>query len=65
MAGQNWLVTHGGRCEAWADTPAAVDLTQSYRLYRFLTDLEDLLTAVTDDRLRLQGTCRGWCCPAW
>ncbi|HAN46041.1 MAG TPA: cupin [Cyanobacteria bacterium UBA8156] len=55
MGEQNWLVTNEGRCEAWAETSAPADWIQPYRLYRFLTDLEDLLTAIADDRLRLQG----------
>lgn len=33
------------------------NLPQPYRLYRFLTDLEDILTTTVDDQLRLQAIC--------
>jgi len=32
-------------------------LTHPYRLYRFLTDLEDVLEQISDDSLRLQAIC--------
>jgi predicted metal-dependent enzyme (double-stranded beta helix superfamily) len=56
MTGQNWLAIHGGKClEA-----KVVDLDEDlrpYRLYRFLTDLEDLLERVEDDQTRLTLIC--------
>ncbi|NJK60280.1 MAG: cupin [Oscillatoriales cyanobacterium SM2_1_8] len=57
MTEQNWLVNDEGRCEAWAEGPALEDGTPPYRLYRFLTELEDLLIEVGDNRQRLRGIC--------
>lgn len=53
MSGQNWFVSNEGVC---AETPIAdVDEADSrpYRLYRFLTDLEDILERVQEDQQRL------------
>jgi predicted metal-dependent enzyme (double-stranded beta helix superfamily) len=57
MSEQNWLVTNEGQCipcelderQAWGDKP--------YRLYRFLTDVEDIVDRESDDRVRLQQIC--------
>jgi len=57
MTEQDWFVTHEGQCEPWEVISPPETLTQPYRLYRFLTDVEDILTAVSDDRLRLQSIC--------
>jgi predicted metal-dependent enzyme (double-stranded beta helix superfamily) len=57
MAEQNWFVTNEGHCEAWNVISQPETLTQPYRLYRFLTDLEDILAAIPDDQLRLQAIC--------
>ena len=54
MASDNWLVNDDGSYEAskisgdweWTD--------KIYRLYRFLTDVEDILEEFTDERQRLQ-----------
>ena len=54
MESSDWLVTDDGSCQAceiprkqkWSEKP--------YRLYRFLTDLEDILEEIEDDRQRLQ-----------
>jgi predicted metal-dependent enzyme (double-stranded beta helix superfamily) len=64
MVRQDWLVTHEGisfeaeivnAADAYtADT--AYD-SRPYRLYRFLTDLENILDQVKDDQLRLRLIC--------
>lgn len=54
MNGKDWFVANNGQYEAWEVRSQTEDLTQPYRLYRFLTDLEDILEKITDDRLRLQ-----------
>jgi predicted metal-dependent enzyme (double-stranded beta helix superfamily) len=52
MENQNWLVTDEGQVETFGT--AEVEAPERvYRLYRFLTELEDLLAAVPDDRERL------------
>ncbi len=58
MLSQDWLVTDDGECEAWEESPDNLELlTGQYRLYRFLTDLEDILQKFQSDRLRLQAIC--------
>lgn len=57
MTGQDWFVTNGGQCKAWDVASQPGKVAQPYRLYRFLTDLEDVLNHITDDRLRLQAIC--------
>jgi predicted metal-dependent enzyme (double-stranded beta helix superfamily) len=57
MAEQDWFVTNEGQCQAWEVANQAEELTQPYRLYRFLTELEDVLNCMTDDQLRLQAIC--------
>ncbi|GAB4319480.1 MAG: hypothetical protein OHK0047_01630 [Leptolyngbyaceae cyanobacterium] len=54
MTGQDWFVTNEGQCSACDVVSQPGDLTQPYRLYRFLTDLEDVLNHTTDDQFRLQ-----------
>jgi predicted metal-dependent enzyme (double-stranded beta helix superfamily) len=57
MIGKDWFVTNDGRCNA-CEVPGDVEeFTRPYRLYRFLTDLEDVLDRIADDRLRLQAIC--------
>lgn len=58
MIGQNWFVTNDGDCQAWADSSQAEELHRPYRLYRFLTDLEDVLHHSTNDLLQLQTIAR-------
>lgn len=60
MTNQDWLVTNESQCIPL--TVVSQDLqedsrTQPYRLYRFLTDVEDILWQETDDRLRLAKIC--------
>jgi predicted metal-dependent enzyme (double-stranded beta helix superfamily) len=54
MRGRNWLATDDGQYYVSEACDRSNELTQPYRLYRFLTDLEDLLAEISDDRLRLQ-----------
>jgi len=60
MTNQDWLVTNESQCIPL--TVVSQDLqedsrTQPYRLYRFLTDVEDILCQETDDLLRLAKIC--------
>ncbi|TVP64498.1 MAG: cupin [Nodularia sp. (in: Bacteria)] len=58
MLTQDWLVTDDGKCETWEKSAANLELfTGQYRLYRFLTDLENILHNLKSDRLRLQAIC--------
>lgn len=64
MLSQNWLVTGDGQCEAWEESADRLELSiGQYRLYRFLTDLEDILHKLKSDatgdrsRHRLQEIC--------
>lgn len=53
MSNYNWLVTDDGTCECFGtikDEPPE----KTYRLYRFLTELEDILEREPDDALRVQ-----------
>ncbi|ANV92225.1 cysteine dioxygenase family protein [Picosynechococcus sp. PCC 8807] len=54
MAPQTWFIDRGGTQEPWPATESPTSKTQPYRLYRFLTDLEDLLNREPGDRQRLQ-----------
>jgi predicted metal-dependent enzyme (double-stranded beta helix superfamily) len=54
MTGQDWLVNNEGQYTAVAATLPSRKMPQPYRLYRFLTDLEDILVQVPDDRSRLE-----------
>lgn len=53
MDNQNWLVTDDGTLHTFGNTEIE-EPAQTYRLYRFLTELEDLVTTVHDDKERLQ-----------
>jgi predicted metal-dependent enzyme (double-stranded beta helix superfamily) len=55
--GKNWLVTDEGQCIAVPTAPPVQKMPPTYRLYRFLTDLEDILARVSDDRSRLELIC--------
>jgi predicted metal-dependent enzyme (double-stranded beta helix superfamily) len=56
MIGKDWLVTDDGQCNIFEAANQIEDL-HPYRLYRFLTDLEDVLDQISDDYLRLQAIC--------
>jgi predicted metal-dependent enzyme (double-stranded beta helix superfamily) len=50
---ENWIVHDDSSREAYY--PEATDLpTEPYRLYRFLTDLEDILSNIADDSDRIK-----------
>ena len=54
METYDWLVTDSGDCLG-CETPAVEEFPdRPYRLYRFLTDVEDILEAVEDERSRLE-----------
>ena len=57
MTGKNLFVTNDGQHHVCEDTSQIEDLIHPYRLYRFLTDLEDVLDQISDDYLRLQAIC--------
>lgn len=52
MANRNWLVTDDGELQTFGSVDIAAP-QQTYRLYRFLTELEDLLAHTQDDVKRL------------
>jgi predicted metal-dependent enzyme (double-stranded beta helix superfamily) len=54
---QDGLVTELGECEVLDPIKGDVQLKHPYRLFRFLTDLEDLPDAVNNDRQRLTLIC--------
>ena len=54
LTNQDWLITDAGEAINCTNTIQEDFVEQSYRLYRFLTDLEDILTNVEDDRDRLK-----------
>ena len=53
MSNQNWLVTDDGQYRPFGH-PHVPEPGQYYRLYRFLTDLEDILATFHDDISRLE-----------
>jgi predicted metal-dependent enzyme (double-stranded beta helix superfamily) len=53
MTNRDWLITEPGEAINCANAIQEDFTEQSYRLYRFLTDLEDILTTIEGDRLRL------------
>jgi predicted metal-dependent enzyme (double-stranded beta helix superfamily) len=57
MTAQDWFVNNDGQCNLLETLNFRENQTDPYRLYRFLTDLEDLLNQISDDRLRLQAIC--------
>jgi hypothetical protein len=48
MQGQNWFVGKDGKYQVSPPTKIWNLLRDNYRLYRFLTELEDLLNNVED-----------------
>lgn len=57
MTERDWFGSNEGQCEEWEPIHPPADDRPPYRLYRLLTDLEDILTTESDDRLRLQAIC--------
>ncbi len=58
MTSQDWLVTDDGKDETWEELADNLELsTNQYRLYRFLTDIEDILHNFKSVRHRLQAIC--------
>lgn len=53
MANSNWLVTDDGNHRPFGD-PETLEPGRYYRLYRFLTELEDILDTFHDDLSRLE-----------
>ncbi|MEQ9484115.1 cupin [Coleofasciculus sp. F4-SAH-05] len=53
MESSDWLVIENGDCLA-CNLQESETSTGYYRLYRFLTDVEDILESIKDDRQRLE-----------
>ena len=53
MANQDWLLMDDGRYEA-SEIIEEAEVSVPYRLFRFLTNLEDILQNISDDKQRLQ-----------
>ncbi|MEO0539430.1 MAG: cupin [Cyanobacteria bacterium P01_A01_bin.105] len=53
MTDNNWLIDNDGQSHRFEHSPLT-EPEQPYRLYRFLTDLEDILLDELDDHQRLQ-----------
>lgn len=53
MQNHNWLVTDDGQVQDFG-SPEVAEGDRPYRLYRFLTELEDILDAVPQDSERIQ-----------
>lgn len=54
MESHDWLVTDSGQCQACVLLNESEWPTSTYRLYRFLTEVEDILLQVQEERRRLQ-----------
>jgi predicted metal-dependent enzyme (double-stranded beta helix superfamily) len=54
METRDWLVTNNGQCQACLSASNEEWPSNPYRLYRFLTEVEDILLDIKDDRLRLR-----------
>jgi hypothetical protein len=54
MTGKDWLVDNHGQCSPYEIVAENSQLSHPYWLYRFLSDLEDTLTQISDDRSRLE-----------
>jgi predicted metal-dependent enzyme (double-stranded beta helix superfamily) len=54
MIGQDWLVNNEGKPIPQQSIFSSHPLDRPYRLYRFLTDVEDILDLTTDNEIRLQ-----------
>jgi predicted metal-dependent enzyme (double-stranded beta helix superfamily) len=57
MIDQNWLVTEDGSCVTLIPKSRSSFGDRPYRLYRFLTDLEDVLATIPEIEEQLQTIC--------
>ncbi len=57
MSYQNYFVSDQGQCELWESQMEVPSSHRPYRLYRFLTDVEDLLDQDMEGRSRLRLIC--------
>lgn len=57
MTNQDWHVTQAGQCIIPSREVLVPEPIVPYRLYRFLTDLEEILLKESDDAIRLQQIC--------
>ncbi|MEM8642471.1 MAG: cupin [Cyanobacteria bacterium P01_G01_bin.54] len=55
--GKTWIVTDAGQCEPLAAEIELAALPNPYRFYHFLSDLDAILLAESDDRRRLEQIC--------
>lgn len=54
LENQNWIVNEQGKCQALnLENLDISTLEKPYRLYRFLTEIEDIISLVNDDYQRL------------
>ncbi|BCL36568.1 cupin [Nostoc sp. MS1] len=53
MQGRDWLLTGDGQYQVCKSARSWDLLQENYRLYRFLTDMEDVLSGVSDESTRL------------
>lgn len=53
MQGRDWLLTGDGQYQVCKSARSWDLLQENYRLYRFLTEVEDVLNGVDDESLRL------------
>ena len=54
MENQDWLINESGEAQSYQIQEDTELIADSYRLYRFLTDLEDILKQENSDRRRLK-----------
>ncbi len=54
MESRDWLVTDNGECQACILSRDVKWPANTYRLYRFLTDIEDIILTVKENRRRLE-----------
>jgi predicted metal-dependent enzyme (double-stranded beta helix superfamily) len=57
MSYQNYFISESGQCKTWTARAETSSIHRPYRLYRFLTDLENLLEQEVTERLRLKIIC--------
>jgi len=53
MQGRDWLLTGDGQYQVCKSARSWDLLQENYRLYRFLTEMEDVLNQVSDESTRL------------